>query len=269
MIGLSLLQRFSFRSIGGIGALIVLFHNLLLDPIQAANLHYSRNLWILLNQRGFLLYNGHPFALVFFPALSWFGIMCLGYSFGPVLSTSYSRRVRTVLALAVSFLFLFASLLISQAYGDANRFQHLASGSQTFMSFLQVQKYPPSLQYALATLGVLLLLYALFDTIVERDWLPRMRLFVEVYGRVPFLFYVLHIFLIHAAALLGTFAVHGDWRFWIGPGATWGDGVLPNWGYGLPVVYAVWITVVVALYPACRWFSRLKGRRGDWWLSYL
>ena len=43
----------------------------------------------------------------------------------------------------------------------------------------------------------------------------------------------------------------------------------PDFGYSLPVVYAVWLSVVVLLYPLCLWFARLKERRDDWWLSYL
>lgn len=85
--------------------------------------------------------------------------------------------------------------------------------SRTAMSFLQVQKFPPSLHYILATSGILLLVYAAFDYGVEEDWLPRLRGFLEVYGRVPFLFYVLHIFLLHAGTLAVSFATHGDWRF--------------------------------------------------------
>jgi uncharacterized membrane protein len=221
MVGLAALQRLSVRDVGFIGALIVLLHNLL-DPIQASDLHRFGDLWILLHQRGFMTYGGHPFALVYFPVLAWFGIMCLGYAFGPVLSTPYPTRLRVVLTLSAAFLLLFAALRILHGYGDSYRFQHLANRTQTAMSFFELQKYPPSLQYTLATLGVLLSLYGLFEAAIEHGWGARLRSFVEIYGRVPFRFYVLHIFLIHTAALLTTYAVHGDWRFWVGPGFTWG-----------------------------------------------
>ena len=137
------------------------------------------------------------------------------------------------------------------------------------MSFLQVQKFPPSLQYILATAGILLLLYAAFDDGVEQDWRPRLRAVVEVYGRVPFLFYVLHIYLLHAVTVAVSFATHGNWPLWIGPGKFWGGESPENWGYGLPVLYFIWIAVVLALHMPCRWFSDLKARRRDWWLSYL
>ncbi|MGH8188598.1 MAG: DUF1624 domain-containing protein, partial [Steroidobacteraceae bacterium] len=42
-----------------------------------------------------------------------------------------------------------------------------------------------------------------------------------------------------------------------------------EWGFALPIVYLAWLLVLLALYPACRWFARIKRRRSDWWLSYL
>jgi uncharacterized membrane protein len=187
MIGLAALQRLSVRSIGAIGLLIVLLHNLL-DPIQASGLKRFGNLWILLHERGFLLHDGHRVAMVYFPVLAWFGIMCLGYAFGPVVTMPYARRSRISLTLAGMLLLSFAAFRVLHGYGDTYRFEHLATSSQTVMSFLQVQKYPPSLQYVLATFGVLLMLYALFDAASQGNWLPQLRSFTEVYGRVPFFF---------------------------------------------------------------------------------
>jgi hypothetical protein len=43
----------------------------------------------------------------------------------------------------------------------------------------------------------------------------------------------------------------------------------PGWGFSLPGVYLAWATVVLVMYPLCRWYAALKQRRGDWWLSYI
>jgi hypothetical protein len=43
----------------------------------------------------------------------------------------------------------------------------------------------------------------------------------------------------------------------------------PDYGMGLPGVYALWIVALTLLYPLCRWFGTIKQRRKDWWLSYL
>lgn len=43
-----------------------------------------------------------------------------------------------------------------------------------------------------------------------------------------------------------------------------------DYGFGLPVVYLVWLAVIAISYPVCRWYAQLKQRRRDlWWLSYL
>jgi hypothetical protein len=42
-----------------------------------------------------------------------------------------------------------------------------------------------------------------------------------------------------------------------------------GWGVHLAALYAIWLSAVAVLYWPCRWFSRFKARRRDWWLSYL
>ena len=86
------------------------------------------------------------------------------------------------------------------------------------------------------------------------------------YGKVPFAFYVAHLYLIHALSLmLGAIqGVDASRLLAI-------SGMYPKQGYGLPLagVYLVWLAVVALLYPFCRWMARLKARRDDWWLSYV
>ena len=42
-----------------------------------------------------------------------------------------------------------------------------------------------------------------------------------------------------------------------------------DYGYSLPIVYVLWVFVVAALYPLCRWFEGVKRRHKSPWLSYL
>jgi uncharacterized membrane protein len=262
------LQRAPVPVVGAVGGAILLLHNLL-DSVRGPLAKRIPNVWVMLHERGFLELNGHRVAMVYFPFLAWFGIMCLGYAAGPLLATPSPSRRKRILWTALAFLASFVLLRLHGGYGDTYRFTHLSTPAETAMSFLQLQKYPPSLQFSLATLGILLLLFDAADVMVERGWLPNARQFLDVFGRVPFFFYVLHILLIHSAALVSSYALHADWHFWIGPGNTWGDTVPANWGWGLPVVYSLWIAVLAVLYVPCRWFSQVKARRRDWWLSYL
>jgi hypothetical protein len=130
------------------------------------------------------------------------------------------------------------------------------------MSLINCQKYPPSLLYLLITLGIAITLLPLLDKIKGRA-----AAFLSVYGRVPMFYYILHIYLLHLAALLCGLYLHF-------PLAMLCSAQLlldPNtgWGFGLGWVYAVWISAVLLLYYPCRWYMRLKMKHKKWWMSYL
>jgi uncharacterized membrane protein len=268
MIVLAGLQWLPLPAVG-LFAAIVIFGSDLLDHIHAVTFGHWADAWRIFHERGALTVHGHPVAIFGYPLLPWVGVIALGYCFGAVVTQTPERRQRISAQLGIASLAVFTLLRLTGSYGDpGGGLQHLATPANTAMSFLSVEKYPPSLHYLLATLGIVFLLFSLADYTVQRARTPRLRAFLDVYGRVPFFFYILHIFLIHALALAVAAAIRPDWRFWISPDVVF-ISHLDNWGYSLPVVYAIWIAVVLALYPACAWFSRVKDRRRDWWLSYL
>ena len=267
MIFLGMLQRLSVVAIGLIGAVIVVGHNLL-DGVSISGAGGEALLWELLHQQGPIFVHGQLVGIVLYPIVPWIGVICLGYAFGPVVGMMPARRQRIALLMGLAMVAAFSLLRLTNVYGDSHRFAPLATPAQTAMAFLQVAKYPPSLQYLLATLGLLLLLYAFIDVAAARDWLRPVRGFFEVYGRVPFFYYALHIYLLHSAALLLTAERGLNWRFWLIPGAVFMRH-LDGWGYSLPGVYLAWALVVLVLYFPCVWFGQIKARRRDWWLSYL
>ena len=137
------------------------------------------------------------------------------------------------------------------------------------LSFLNTTKYPPSLDFLLMTLGPALILLAWFDRPGLRASHP-----LVVLGRVPLFFFVLHFYAAHLAAVILSLITYGAdaWRFVWHPLPSMGgptDRFPADFGYDLPVAYAVWIVVVLGLYPLCRRFAALKATRRDWWLSYL
>ena len=265
MIVLAALQYLPTRWVAAYGFAVVLLHDLL-QRIQPEQLGRAAWLWEFLVSTGFFFRNDQLWVFVMYPLLPWSGVMAIGYAFGAVVALpAEKRRVRS-LQCGVVALVAFMVLRATNWYGDSVKFVHLGSFERTTMSFLNVTKYPPSLQYLCVTLGVLLLVFALMDYALERRWIPRVLGVVEVYGRVPFFYYVIHFYLLHVLAIVALMLVMHTVHVSIGDTSLRKDGAGL---FGLPMVYAVWIVVVAVLYYPCRWFAGVKARRRDWWLSYL
>jgi uncharacterized membrane protein len=243
-----------------IGVLIVAGHQLL-APIAPADFGALASLWKLAFKIG-----PSPFGPGFvpYPVVPWFGVMCLGYAIGPVFALDSARRNRALIASAVGALALFFVLRAINGYGDPSPWIAYPSAAATVMSFFNVSKYPPSLLYVLITLGVSTLCMLAFQRL--RGLLARALL---AYGRTPLFTYVLHIYVVHGSALLvavlAGYPASYEANFLADPFRIYKAG----WGFNLAIVYVAWLAILIALYPASRWFAGLKRRRRDWWLSYL
>jgi uncharacterized membrane protein len=247
------------RAVLMIGAVILLGHNLL-DQVHASNFGAWAPLWNVLHEPGAL-----PFGLrgvVSYPVLPWIGIMATGYGIGPVFLEPAAQRAQLLRLTGLASIALFLLLRGTNLYGDPSPWSAQGSGVMTMLSVLNVTKYPPSLLYALITLGPVFLL------------LPAMERFgglpgevLATFGRVPLFIYVLHLYAAHAAAvvlwLAEGFSFHQLRGFAVE--AAPADGL----GLSLAGTYAAWILIMTVLYPACRWFAGIKRRHQNWWLSYL
>jgi len=151
-------------------------------------------------------------------------------------------------------------------YGDPVRWSTQKSAAFTVLSFLNTNKYPPSLLFLLMTLGPALLFLWAVDAGTPRFLRPALIL-----GKVPMFYYLLHFPLIHLLAVGVCYARYGQahWMFESPTLDRFPFTQPPGWGYSLPVIYLIWASVVIALYPLCRWFAALKQRRSDAWLSYF
>lgn len=181
---------------------------------------------------------------------------------------STGRRAGTGLFwLGLGLTTAFVVLRTINLHGDPTPWTAQRSAFFTFLSFINCEKYPPSLLYLLMTLGPVILLLALLDRDLSAFWRPLI-----VFGRVPLFFYLLHLPLMHGMAVGLSYLKYGraDWLF-LGPAGipVFGAAYPPDYGYALPVVYLIWLLVVVILYALCRWFARLKQERRSVWLSYL
>jgi hypothetical protein len=93
---------------------------------------------------------------------------------------------------------------------------------------------------------------------------------IGVFGRVPFFYYVLHLPLIHALAVVVSRIRLGEVSPWLFTNHPMGNPPVPDgYTWSLPLLYLVWAIAIAMLYPACRRFADLKARRKDRWLSYL
>jgi uncharacterized membrane protein len=200
-----------------------------------------------------------PIGVVRYPLIPWIGVMALGYVMGGLFELEPARRRKLLLTVGSAMVVAFVLLRLANVYGDPHPWTPQSTATLTVLSLLKVHKYPPSLLYLLVTLGPALLFLAVFET-----WRGALARVLEVYGRVPLFFYVLHLLVAHTlAGLVALWAGHGTSVL-----GFFRD-IPPEWGYGLPVVYGAWLAVLVLLYPLCRWFAEIKQRRRDWWLSYL
>ncbi|HEX6599782.1 MAG TPA: heparan-alpha-glucosaminide N-acetyltransferase domain-containing protein [Gemmatimonadaceae bacterium] len=265
MIVLSALVWLPATVVGMIGAAIVLVHNLF-DGVRAASLGALAPLWTALHAPGVLWTDGTHMVFAAYVLIPWVGVTAVGYALGQVYRWEPERRRRFLLRLGIALVIAFIALRLVNLYGDPSRWAHQRSAVFTALSFINATKYPPSLLYLLMTLGPALLFLRAVDGAMPRALRPAL-----VFGKVPMFYYVLHIVLIHLLAVVACLVRYGSahWMFESPTLDRYPVTQPPGWPAPLPVVWLIWVTVVVLLYPLCRWFAGLKRRRTDWWLSYL
>jgi uncharacterized membrane protein len=265
MIVLSLLVRLPTWMVAVFGLILIAFHNLF-DVVQPASFGAYAPLWNILHAPGFLISNPQHQVFVAYPLIPWIGVTAAGYALGQVYSWPPKRRRSFLFRLGLGTSTAFLVLRGINIYGDPVPWTLQKSPVFTLLSFLNTNKYPPSLLFLLMTLGPALLMLWAFDKNIPRITRPAL-----VFGKVPLFFYILHFTLIHGLAVVVCFVRYGQvhWMFESNNLGQYPVTPPPGWGFSLPVNYLIWIGVIVALYPLCAWFARLKERRSDAWLSYL
>ena len=266
MVLLSALIWLPAGVVGILGVLIIFLHNLT-DGIAPDAFGKLDWLWKVLHvpagvepAKGYHWWLGYPLG-------PWLGVLAAGYGFGKTFLIDASSRQRWLRILGLSLIALFVVIRGINGYGDPHPWQPQSNWLLTLFSFINVHKYPPSLDFLLITLGPALLLLSNFDKGAPR-WLRPLL----VFGRVPLFYYLLHLPLLHGLAVVVAWIRHGrvGWMF-TSPFAprTPETTPPPDAGFDLPIIYLVWVLSVLALYPICRWFADYKARRKDAWLSYF
>jgi len=267
MVILGICVRFlTSRIILLLGLVIICCHNLLDYPEAAVNGNVGW-LWDFAHHGAFTPYAvfSNHVVLIVYAFLPWTGIMMTGYGMGKVFGSTVAPafRQKVLFGTGSALLLLFLMLRFINGYGDPAIWSQQRTGVYTVLSFLNVTKYPPSLDYIGITVGVSLIALALLERAKGKSY----KWLIE-FGRVPFFFYVLHLYLIHLIVM--AFFVFEKF-----PAEDIAAQHLPflfrpdRFGFNLWIVYGIWAAVILLIYPVCRWYGRYKIRHRAWWLSYL
>jgi uncharacterized membrane protein len=259
MILMAGLVRLPLPAVAAIGVAIIALHNAVMPPLLPYLPVWFRSIL-------YTAFLDPPLGplIVLYSIIPWIGVMAAGYVFGRILTLDPDRRRRLCYGIGLGATALFVLLRATNYYGDPLPWTADIE-MPVLLSFLNTTKYPASFSFLLMTLGPTIALMPLLDG--ARCTVAR---WIAVFGRVPFFYYVLHIPLIHALALVISWIREGRVNPWLFANHPMGNPPPPDgytWSLGL--LYLVWAVTVVILYFPCRWFADLKARRKDPWLSYL
>ncbi|MFI5135157.1 MAG: heparan-alpha-glucosaminide N-acetyltransferase domain-containing protein [Chitinophagales bacterium] len=268
MVFLGLFIWLPYNVLLAVGILIVGGHNIF-DFFPSTLRPQGGFWWDLLRNGDFSIYpiSADHSVNIIYPFLPWLGLMILGFCFGKLYRTSVDARSRKkiLIYLGTAIILFFIVLRFTNLYGDPNPWTTQKDGLYTLLSFINVHKYPPSLLFMCVTIGPAMIILALLENVNN-----KISKAITVYGRVPFFYYILHVYLLRSISVI----------LFLSRGHTFSEGLkgipnfpfkfmIPGEGYSLCIVYLIWILVVAALYPLCRWFNHYKDAHKTWWLSYL
>lgn len=250
------------KAFGVFGLAIIALHNLFpLIPFSDGSM--LKQLLSSLFAPGLIPLGENHTLLVGYPPIPWIAILFVGFWCGRWFECPRLDRRRLFAVVGMVCIGLFIGLRALNIYGDPVPWSGQKNGLFTFLSFINITKYPPSLLFDLLMLGWMFLLLSLAECAGN-----RMTAVLEIYGRVPLFYYLLHWYLIHPLLFMVLF-VQGfspaDFEFGFGFGRPQATSGLELWA-----VYLLWLGVIGVLYPICRWYGAYKQRNPDVkWLSYL
>lgn len=264
MVLLSIVRRLSYTAVLITGVVLVFGHDLtgLFQLPQTGFVAVVMKVFFTASGTVLPLNSTH-FIGVFYAILPWTGIMFLGYACGAWYQKNYDpvNRRKKLLFSGILLITLFILLRSTNAYGDPSLRKVYPTLIQNLLSFLNTSKYPPSLLYFCMTIGPGLILLSLLEK--AKNTFSRM---MTNYGSVPFFYYILHFYVLHLLLVI-VFFISGRHTneivsvpFLFRPA---------NFGFSLPVVYLIWILVVISLYKPCLWFKQYKTNHNQWWLKFI
>jgi uncharacterized membrane protein len=262
-IMLGLMLSLSPKTIGIIGLSIIFLHNLFpLIPFEEGSV-FKQVLTPFFSPTAIPVSPERTF-IMGYPPIPWLGIMLTGFAAGPFFSLEASKRNQLFIKIGLSSLLLFLILRFIKIYGDPVPWSVQKNGVYTFLSFMNITKYPPSLLFCLFTLGTMFMILAL----IERTG-QGLKGFLSVYGQVPMFYFIAHFYLIHVLLVIILLIQGVHWNDMDFSSGTYGRPKGVTTGVSFGMVYLIWAFVVLILYQPCRWFGRYKKENSYWWLKYI
>lgn len=261
MIALAGLIKFPLTWVGGFGLVMILGHNLF-DGVNTESLGALGSWWAILHTGTTVTIGDSLVIKPYYPLIPWVGVMAASYAFGSVLLLSPEVKQKCLMTLGGTMIIAFILLRYFNFYGDPKPWTIQNDWGFTILSFINCEKYPPSLLYLLMTLGP-----AFWVLIRLEKCNAKICRYLIVLGRVPLFFYILHIYVIHLLAVIVNGLTEIPIEFALDP---WSTELPQSYGFGLPVVYLIWGFVLLTLYPLCQLYADFKTRHRHWsWLKYF
>ncbi|MEN2413065.1 DUF1624 domain-containing protein [Flavobacterium mesophilum] len=205
---------------------------------------------------------GRAFVMAY-PPIPWLGIMLVGFATGKFFEWEAEKRKSLFVKIGFSALALFTVIRYLNIYGDPALWAKQKNSVFTFLSFMNVTKYPPSLLFCLVTLGILFLILAFAEQF--HNTIKKVTL---VYGKVPLFYFIVHFYVIHTLTLIMLLMQGFDWSQFEFASGTFGRPKNMESGLPLWAIYFIWIFVVALLYKPSKWFGKYKLENKYWWLKY-
>ncbi len=261
-IMLSFMSKWSWKILGVIGLIIIFCHNLTSLIPFAQDSKVMAILTPLFSPAGYPL--GKTTLVIAYPPIPWLGIMLVGYAAGHFFEIDSAQRKKAFARAGLIALTLFVAIRFTNIYGEPIPWSTQKDAVFTFLSFINITKYPPSLLFCLATLGIALLILAAAENLQG-----RLSAIVIKYGKVPLFYFLAHFYLIHLILLLVLLLQGISWNQIEFATGTFGRPTKIPSGVSLGAVYLIWAGVVILLYKPCVWFGQYKASHQQWWLKYL
>ena len=239
------------KRIAGIVAILILVLHNTLDRVHLDQSIVTKLCWSFLHVSSKTVITDQFYVFILYPLLPAFGVLLLGYFIGYQCYTKDcppQKRIYYLLKAGIGCLLAFAWLRYNNGYGDVKQFAQQATDAQSIMSFFDISKYPFSLHYCLATLGI-----GFFLLILAEKVQGRISNVLATFGQVPMFYYILHLYFLHIlSAVLFSIQYPNSHEQWMSLGHR------KSIGYSLPIVYLIWIVSCVLFFFLCKWYGVYK-----------